>query len=420
MNLNKVRIRIIASLLAMMFSVVPMVSITPVTASEGYTLEIFGNANGDDTINMQDVTYTELIILEYRDRTQLADAKYDGRINMQDVTQIELIILGREKELTLIDGAERTVTVKKPVERIITLTASSPEVLRSLGIMDKIVGVDTYTPAKKDFYPELQALPTVGTAWKPDCEAILSLYPDVVFTYSTRPPEDYMDDFEGTDIAVIRFSFHIQDYISEISRLGYVFGEREKAADVIDFHQSYMDLIDEEIEGLTEDEKPRVYLEWNPDYMTDVDSSLHQLCTMAGGINIAADLSGTYPTVESEWVIVQNPDAIVKFPFRSTAAHGYDVDDPSEMEALRSSIMNRVGFEGITAVENGDVYIVGQEIVGGPRTLVAVAYMAKWFHPELFEDLDPQAIHQEYLTELQGLDIDLDEHGVFVYPPLES
>jgi iron complex transport system substrate-binding protein len=278
--------------------------------------------------------------------------------------------------------------------------------------MDKVVGVDTYAPAKKDFYPELQALPTVGTAWKPDCEAILSLYPDVVFTYSTRPPEDYMDDFEGTDIAVIRFSFPIQDYISEISRLGYVFGEREKAAEVIDFHQGYMDLIDEKIEGLTEDEKPRVYLEWNPDYMTDIDRSLHQLCT--------ADLSGTYPTVEAEWVIVQNPDMIVKFPFRSSAAHGYDVGDPSEMEEMRNGIMNRVGFEGITAVGNGDVYIVGQEIVGGPRTLATVAYMAKWFHPELFEDMDPQAIHQEYLTEFQGLDYDLNEHGVFVYPPLEE
>ncbi|RZN31700.1 MAG: hypothetical protein EF813_12275 [Methanosarcinales archaeon] len=34
---------------------------------------------------MQDVTYIELIILEYRDETELADAKHDSRINMQDV-----------------------------------------------------------------------------------------------------------------------------------------------------------------------------------------------------------------------------------------------------------------------------------------------------------------------------------------------
>ncbi|MBC2764288.1 MAG: hypothetical protein HF970_13310, partial [ANME-2 cluster archaeon] len=61
----------------------------PAAASD-YTLGVFGNANEDETINMQDVTYTELIILEYRDQTELADAKHDNRINMQDVTQIEL------------------------------------------------------------------------------------------------------------------------------------------------------------------------------------------------------------------------------------------------------------------------------------------------------------------------------------------
>ena len=53
----------------------------PAAASD-FTLEVFGNANEDDTINMQDVTYTELIILEYRDQTELSDAKYDSKINM--------------------------------------------------------------------------------------------------------------------------------------------------------------------------------------------------------------------------------------------------------------------------------------------------------------------------------------------------
>jgi iron complex transport system substrate-binding protein len=42
--------------------------------------------------------------------------------------------------------------------------------------------------------------------------------------------------------------------------------------------------------------------------------------------------------------------------------------------------------------------------------------MAKWFHPDLFKDLDPQSIHQEYLTRFQGLDYDLSKQGVFVYP----
>ncbi|RCV65843.1 iron complex transport system substrate-binding protein [Methanophagales archaeon] len=44
-----------------------------------------------------------------------------------------------------------------------------------------------------------------------------------------------------------------------------------------------------------------------------------------------------------------------------------------------------------------------------------MAYWAKWFHPELFSELDPQDIHQQYLTDFLGIDYDLDEHGVFAY-----
>ena len=40
-------------------------------AASDFTLGVFGNANEDDVINIQDVTYTELIILEYRDKTEL-------------------------------------------------------------------------------------------------------------------------------------------------------------------------------------------------------------------------------------------------------------------------------------------------------------------------------------------------------------
>jgi uncharacterized protein (DUF362 family) len=53
-----------------------------------------GDANGDGDINMQDVTYTELIILGYMDPTEGADANGDGDVNMGDVTTIELMILG--------------------------------------------------------------------------------------------------------------------------------------------------------------------------------------------------------------------------------------------------------------------------------------------------------------------------------------
>ena len=90
------------------------------TASEDdFVLGVYGNANEDDTIDMRDLTYVKLIFFGKKPETELADAKYDGKINPLDFIQIKLIIVGKEKELTIIDSADRIVTVKKPLERMV-------------------------------------------------------------------------------------------------------------------------------------------------------------------------------------------------------------------------------------------------------------------------------------------------------------
>jgi iron complex transport system substrate-binding protein len=140
---------------------------------------------------------------------------------------------------------------------------------------------------------------------------------------------------------------------------------------------------------------------------------------MAGGYNVFGDELGEYIDVDAEAVIVEDPEFIVRVEKK---AGGYELDagDTTVLEEVRSEIMNRTGLEHLTAVENGTVYIITNHVIGGTRNFIGIGYLAKWLYPELFADLDPKAIHQEYLTKFQGLDIDLDEKGVFVYPKNSS
>lgn len=73
-------------------------------------------------------------------------------------------------------------------------------------------------------------------------------------------------------------------------------------------------------------------------------------------------------------------------------------------------------FSGSNAVKTGRVYVLPSDFYGAPRFIIQYAYLAKWFHPDMFSDLDPRALHQEYLTRFMRIDLDLSEHGVFVYP----
>ncbi len=120
----------------------------------------------------------------------------------------------------------------------------------------------------------------------------------------------------------------------------------------------------------------------------------------------------------------QDPDVIVKGVSRKLGGYGVDAGDTAEFEGIWGEIMNRSELQGVAAVKEKEVYVMSHHFASwqttSARPFLQVIYMAKWFHPDLFKDLDPQAIHQEYLTEFHGLDIDLNEKGVCVYPPLES
>jgi iron complex transport system substrate-binding protein len=135
----------------------------PVTAiaaeQDDYVLGVYGNANEDDTIDMRDLTYVKLIFFGKKPETELADAKYDGKINPLDFIQIKLIIVGKEKEITIIDSAERILTVKKPIERIVVFTPGSLETIRSLKATDKIVGVSEFMTADELFFPKISLKP---------------------------------------------------------------------------------------------------------------------------------------------------------------------------------------------------------------------------------------------------------------------
>ena len=402
---------------------------TIAAGQDDYVLGVYGNANEDDTIDMRDLTYVKLIFFGKKPETELADAKYDGKINPLDFIQIKLIIVGKEKELTFKDcGHEgsisrppEVVTVRKPINRIVASMLDSAEILRSLNAEDKIVGVTDATKGKgKVFYPELSELPSLGSSGsRLDYEAVLNLNPDVFLAFYGTSSE-LKEKLPGVTIIYMGLRFP-EHYIKGIRKLGYILDKEEEAEEYANWHESWTDKIKSQTKGLSEDEKPRVYMEvggLKSTYMTTPGSSrFQQMCDIGGGKNIAEDLTGVWTTVDPEWVIEQNPDIIIKTPW-GISNRGYDSDDPSQLREVREEVLNRPELANVNAVKNRNVYILTTLDCDGTGCLIGDAYFAKWIHPELFEDLDPQAIHQEYLTRFQGLDYDLNEHGVFVYPPL--
>ena len=395
------------------------------------TLDIYGNANEDDTIDMRDFTYTARMILWLEDETTLADANYDGDVNVLDMTQIGLIILGRESKLTLVDSADRIVTVNKPVERIVVHQPATAEGVSILGAWDRVVGRNIGT-TDEILFPGVSELPVTSGMGCYDVyyETVFELDPDVFLSMVTPGPglEDVIATLEP-EIPVVALNFYEPHTLVENTRkLRYVLNTEESGEAYLAWHEGVINDITEKTAGLPDEEKPTVFFKvcgWTPEALstfTDTMPGMRYQMEIAGGINIADDEEfgelEFVPEVDKEWLIEQNPDIVLAMIWEAyyPGVMGYEVDDDSAAEATREEIMAMDVFAEGKAVEEGKVYLYEDTLPVSPRFVVFIAYMAKWFHPTLFSELDPQAIHQEYLTDFMRIDYDLSEHGVFVYP----
>lgn len=415
--------------LAAMFPGIILLIWLPVTGLaavnlKGHILGIFGNANQDGVIDMRDVTHTERMIEGLEPSRALADSTYDGKVGTSDITQTENIIVGKETELTILDNDGDAVTVPKPVKRVIPDHMTSLSAMRVLDAEDMIVGIDTHVEKHigKIFLQKLADLPVIGDFFNPDFEAVLSLQPDVYLAYRSvygqGGKKTMKEKLPGVTVIETGYytPYNPENLTLDIRKLGYILGKKDRAEAYIDWYNGYLNMIKQRTKGISDDQKPRIYPAPGWDLYNSIAN--FQLADIAGGINICAGLGPTYATVDPEWVIKQNPNVILKQSFASTA---YDTDDASGMMAEREAILSRPELDKVDAVKKGRIYLWHMYTSGMfPNDIITIAYIAKWLHPDLFADLDPNAVHQEYLDRFTSLDFDVKTHGVFVYPPLKE
>ena len=322
------------------------------------------------------------------------------------------------------DSSGRIYTVNAAPSRIVVMNGETLETLRSLGVDPSIiVGIDKYSADRPSFFPEYADTPVVGSIWSPDYEAIVSLRPDAVFLYATTSKDacdEIQNKLESTipGVRVFRFDcYQPGTYASEILALGTIFDRKAEAAAFAAFYTGTLDMISARVSGIAEAERAGIYLENWKDYKTvSSGSGYEEKIRMAGGRNIFSSLPTEYPEIDPEAVIGAGPDVIVKLiGAGSYDAGGYDNEDVRAIPGYYTGLTERSGWMGLSAVKNGDLHLLHNDIFGGPQHFIGVVYMAKWCYPEVFADIDPAQIHQVYLTDYQRLSLNL-EDAIFTYP----
>lgn len=345
-------------------------------------------------------------------------------VDLQDA--VFVIEHWKGQALTITESAGQTKTVTRPLRRIVAFNPYVVKTMRLLGIEpDRIVGVPDSVIKDSVLYPEYHEKPDVGGSSSPNYEQVVILHPDTIVFLSpwTESGESTNAEIKkklGSIDPSIRFftldcaSFQHQAYANDVQVLGLLLGKEEEADRYLAFHGNVLDTVTRVVDKIPDEDQVSVYIEYHSsDYSTGTEGSTYNTAvTLAGGRNILADSPVKYPTVDPEEVVARNPDVIIKM----VRGNYNDENRSATIETVHRLIMNRTGWDHINAIRDGRMYVIDTSFIVGNDQFIGVAYMAKWFYPDLFPDLDPKAIHQQYLNEFLRIDYDLDEHPAFVYP----
>lgn len=297
-------------------------------------------------------------------------------------------VVSAEKTVKILDVDGVTIQVNLPVKRVVCLSSAVNEILYTLGVSDRVVGID----ANSDLFPLLRTLPIVASSSaKPQIEAILQLKPDLILA-DTMLTEDSRKKFTAFGIPVIVERTSDPDRLYQsIRNVATVMERQERGEELIGFIDRYEKLIRDRLKGLKPEKRVRVFWEWKEPYKTGTaESSVDPRITNTGGLNICSEVKGGgYPIVSSEYVWQRDPQVIIKMATRG--------DSLEMMKASWDELMNRKGLKETSAVKNKRVYIISWEIHNGIRSVIGSLYYAKWLHPDLFKDIQPETVHQQLL-----------------------
>ena len=301
------------------------------------------------------------------------------------------------EEITLEDADGFETKVKAPVDTIVCLSASANQIIDALNSFDKVIAWDENSQEDMFPRPDRKIKVVAGNSHSPQIEAIAELDPDIVIA-DTMLQDDHRKKIKSFGIPIIaERTSDPERLLTTIRNIGKIVGKQERSEKLISFITKYRDIIEKRIATLENGEKKKVYWEWYEPFKTGAEGSMvNPKIVQAGGINIAVDAKGRYPTVSSEYVWESNPEVIVKQASRRATQ--------SEMKKAYNKILKRESLKSTPAVKNKNVHVITWDVFSGLPSVVGDLYFAKWIHPELFKDINPEKVYSELLNRFLGVD----------------
>lgn len=275
--------------------------------------------------------------------------------------------------LKVTDDLGREITIDKMPERIVSLAPSNTEMLFSLGLDDRIVGVTDYC----NYPEEAVAKPRVASYQTPNMEKLISVRPDIIFAEAYHE-KTVLPALEKLSLTVVVSSAISKDTILyDIEMFGKINNKQKEAADLLQELKEKINAISSKTQNLSREERPSVlHIIWfQPIWTMGSNTYINDLIYLAGGTNVFADEFEGSRIVSLESIITANPQIII---VTGMATAG---------DAMYNAVKSETRLNSIDAIKNNRLYkFSNADLIErpSPRIALGLQELARLIQPEIF------------------------------------
>ena len=312
-------------------------------------------------------------------------------------------MIGRSVEIPA--SVSNVVATSPPMTTVLYMIA--PEKLKAVNFQwsdDEL----KYVPG------EYQNFPVVG-GWygtqDGNYEEFIASEPDIVIESideggdgDASTVSERQEKFGTIPVIAVKDTTNVEKIGESITFMGEVVGAQDKAKELNDFNDKYLDIVHDRSSKLADSDKKTVYYAQGDDGLqTNPSHSTHgQLIDLVGGVNVADSVAQGNTTagvqVSMEQVISWNPDIII-------------TNDPE----FYSSIYDNPNWAKLDAVKNKEVYLSPQSPFKwfdrpvGANMIIGVPWTAKVIYPDDYKDINMVEATKEFYSNFYHFDLSDDD-----------
>lgn len=289
------------------------------------------------------------------------------------------------------DDSGKTITIKKPPLRVVSLVPAITEILFAIGAGESVAGITL----PSGYPPETNGKTIVGGFFAPSETEIRKCRPDMIFY--TGLHKDVINAFKKNGSHLIYLQTDsVRDLYRHINLLGDIFNRKPSAKKITDDIKKELAVIAEKSARIPQSERKRVIRIMGRDrVMTPGDDSFqNEYIRLAGGICPELGKTGNVvPITQKEWMDF-NPQVI----------YGCGGD-----RTLAKTFFNQPGWKDVEAVKNRNILYFPCDLTC--RAATKAGYFVSWLSARIYRETFSQQNQQVLKDDIfrkQNLELNLD------------